>query len=253
MSNASALSRRKFLKATGLVTGTAALGAASLALAADPPPTSPPAPPPAAEIAPQTQAHAVAMKIPRGRMFFTDSLDFATLSDAAERIFPKDETGPGAKDLAAPYFIDNQLAGGYGANAGEYTAGPFLPGAPTQGYQTPVLKRDIFLHGVKALNTEARTAFQKDFPRCSDTEKDKILALCATGKIATEGFSSAYFFDLLKNAVLAGCYADPIYMGNDGMNGWKMKQYPGAQMEYAAAIASDKFEVIAPLSLADMQ
>lgn len=53
----------------------------------------------------------------RGWMFCSNELEFATLSAAAERIFPGDETGPGAVELAVPYFMDNQLAGAYGYNA----------------------------------------------------------------------------------------------------------------------------------------
>lgn len=185
-------------------------------------------------------------------MFFTNDLQFSTLSAAAERIFPKDETGPGAIELAVPFFIDNQLAGAFGYNAREYISGPFSGGAPTQGYQTPLLRRDIFIQGLAALNTQSNATFKKDFPSLGDAEKDQILKMCEAGKIPTEGFTSAEFFALLKNAVLAGAYADPIYNGNKTMNGWKMKDYPGAQMSYIEIMESRKFERIAPLSLANM-
>src|SRR5699024_8350058 len=52
----------------------------------------------------------------RALMYFTRKKDFDVLSAATERIFPKDEKGPGAIDLGVPYFIDHQLAGGYGNN-----------------------------------------------------------------------------------------------------------------------------------------
>jgi gluconate 2-dehydrogenase gamma chain len=185
-------------------------------------------------------------------MFFTNELDFSTLSAASERIFPKDETGPGAVELSVPFFIDNQLAGAFGYNAREYMTGPFFTGAPTQGYQTSLLKKDIFLQGIAALNRQSDTMFKKNFPFLSDFEKDQILKLCETGSIPTEGFTSSYFFALLKSTVFAGVYADPIYSGNADMNGWRMKRYPGAQMTYRDIIESGKFENIAPVSLADM-
>ena len=99
------ISRRRFLQYTGLVTGAAAaLGLSTVSVAAEQGGSS-------------HSGHAAAASNPlnRARMFFTNELDFSTLSDAAERIFPKDELGPGAKELAVPYFIDNQLAGAYGA------------------------------------------------------------------------------------------------------------------------------------------
>ena len=134
------ISRRRFLQYTGLVTGAAAaLGLSTVSVAAEQGGSS-------------HSGHAAAASNPlnRARMFFTNELDFSTLSDAAERIFPKDELGPGAKELAVPYFIDNQLAGAYGYNAREYIAGPHFKGAPTQGYQTPLVRRDLFRQGILA-------------------------------------------------------------------------------------------------------
>ena len=103
------ISRRRFLQYTGLVTGAAAaLGLSTVSMAAE-----------QGGSAHSGHAAATANPLNRARMFFTNELDFSTLSEAAERIFPKDEFGPGAKELAVPYFIDNQLAGAYGYNARE--------------------------------------------------------------------------------------------------------------------------------------
>ena len=116
------ISRRRFLQYTGLVTGAAAaLGLSTVSMAAE-----------QGGNAHSGHAAATANPLNRARMFFTNELDFSTLSEAAERIFPKDEFGPGAKELAVPYFIDNQLAGAYGYNAREYIAGPHFKGAPTR-------------------------------------------------------------------------------------------------------------------------
>lgn len=52
---------------------------------------------------------------------------------------------------------------------------------------------------------------------------------------------------------VAGVLADPIYGGNDNNNGWRMMQYPGAQMSYVDKIASDEFFNIEPMGLADME
>lgn len=237
------LSRRTFLQYTGVVTGAAAtLGMVTVSMAAEQDTKVPP-------------VHKMDANTPlhRGRMFFTNDLEFSTLSDAAERIFPKDETGPGAKELAVPYFIDNQLAGAYGYNAREYTGGPHFPGAPTQGYQTALLRRDMFKQGLQALNGAAQGLFKKDFPQLSGTEQDKVLTDCEAGKIPTQGFTSDYFFSVLKSTVLAGVYSDPIYNGNTNMDGWRMKDYPGTQMAYNHLITNEKFEKIAPLSLSSMQ
>ena len=145
------ISRRRFLQYTGLVTGAAAaLGLSTVSMAAE-----------QGGSAHSGHAAATANPLNRARMFFTNELDFSTLSEAAERIFPKDELGPGAKELAVPYFIDNQLAGAYGYNAREYIAGPHFKSAPTQGYQTPLVRRDLFKQGILALNNAAQERFRK--------------------------------------------------------------------------------------------
>ena len=84
------ISRRRFLQYTGLVTGAAAaLGLSTVSMAAE-----------QGGNAHSGHAAATANPLNRARMFFTNELDFSTLSEAAERIFPKDEFGPGAKELA---------------------------------------------------------------------------------------------------------------------------------------------------------
>jgi gluconate 2-dehydrogenase gamma chain len=240
MSNESGFSRRKFLKATGIVAGAAALSTAIV-------PT----------ISQGTEAHAAepikgAAQDFKGYIFFTNMLQIDTISQATERIFPKDPTYPGAIELGVPYFIDNQLAGAYGYNAREYMQPPFAKGSPTQGPQSALFRKDIFLEGINALNAQANVTFKANFPDITDAQKDQILKMCEAGSIPTEGFSSAEFFALLKTMTLAGVYADPIYNGNNNMNGWRMKDYPGAQMSYMNVITSKKFEKIAPVSLADM-
>lgn len=242
MSEKPKFTRRSFLKGAGVVAGAATFGGAAISLAE--------------AAAHQDHAAKTAQKgerFFRGRMFFTNELQFKTLSAAAERIFPKDETGPGAIDLKVPYFIDNQLAGAYGYNAREYITGPHAPGAPGQGYQTALCRKDVFVEGLAALNAMSQKWFRKDFPAVTPEQQDEILKMCEKGSIPTNGFTSKFFFGLLKDAVLAGVYADPIYAGNNNMDGWRMKQYPGAQMAYMDVIDSPKFDKIDPVSLADMQ
>lgn len=242
MSEKKVLSRRKFLQLTGVVTGAAAtLGMPAVAVPAQ------------ADAGAHAHTASAGNPLSRGRMFFTNKLEFDTLSDAAERIFPRDETGPGAKDLAVPYFIDNQLAGGYGYNAREYIGGPHYPGEATQGYQTALLRRDVFKQGLIAINRTSQERFSKNFPELDGSQQDQILKDFEAGKIQTEGFTSDYFFSLLRSAVLAGAYADPMYNGNANMDGWRMKQYPGAQMSYIYLMTNEDFEVVEPISLSSMQ
>ena len=71
--------------------------------------------------------------------------------------------------------------------------------------------------------------------------------------MTTQGFSSGSFFALFKGVVLAGAFAGPHYNGNNNMDGWGMKDYPGAQMTYIDVVSAGKFEKMDPVSLSGMQ
>src|SRR5699024_10091193 len=58
-------------------------------------------------------------------MYFTNQAEFNTLSEATERIFPKNDSGPGPIELGVPYFIAHQLAGSSGCNTQASTQGPY--------------------------------------------------------------------------------------------------------------------------------
>ncbi len=100
---------------------------------------------------------------PKAKMFFMNDRDFRVLSNATERIFPEDDLGPGAIGLDVPYFIDHQLAGQYGSNSKEYMHGPFAEGSPTQGYQSRLTRAEIFKQGVQKIEAEAQSRFKKRF------------------------------------------------------------------------------------------
>ncbi|MFF2797615.1 gluconate 2-dehydrogenase subunit 3 family protein [Lysinibacillus xylanilyticus] len=186
---------------------------------------------------------------PKAKMFFMNQRDFNILANATERIFPEDDLGPGAKGLDVPYFIDYQLAGQYGSNSKEYMHGPFGEGAPTQGYQSRLTRAEIFKQGVQKLEAEAQNRYKKSFNDIDGTQMDEILTAFQKGEVQMSGVTSAFFFNLLRAATLEGAYSDPIYGGNRNMDGWRMKGFPGHQMAYITQIEDPKFQKIEPNSL----
>lgn len=188
----------------------------------------------------------------RALMYFTRKKDFDVLSTATERIYPEDENGPGAIDLGVPYFIDHQLAGGYGINEREYTMGPFSEGTDYQGYQSPLKRHEIFMQGILALEKESQEAYDDAFVDLDGEEQDAILQKFEADEVKLKNVSAAYFFDQLRTATLSGVYADPLYGGNANMEGWKMKEFPGNQMTYLKEIDSKEFVEFEPKSLKDM-
>ncbi|HWK23399.1 MAG TPA: gluconate 2-dehydrogenase subunit 3 family protein [Ureibacillus sp.] len=181
-------------------------------------------------------------------MFFTPN-QFDIANAAVERIFPADDNGPGAQELLVAYFIDHQLASGWGTNAKEYMSGPFFPGEETQGYQSSLNRQEIFTIGLAAIEDHSKKNYEKSFLELSGEEQDAVLTDMQDGKVEMRGVSSTYFFNLLRSTTIEGVYADPLYGGNAGMSGWEMKKYPGHQMSYFNMIEKDEFEEIEPKSL----
>ncbi|MBB5181421.1 gluconate 2-dehydrogenase gamma chain [Planomicrobium koreense] len=185
----------------------------------------------------------------RGLMFFKNDAEFQILAQATERIFPEDDLGPGAIGLGVPYFIDRQLAGAYGENSKEYMQGPFLEGETTQGYQSRLKRNEMFRQGLQIMQQEAQSRFKANFVDLEGGQMDEILTAFQEDEIQMSGVNALFFFRLLRMATLEGAYADPIYGGNQNMEGWKMKGFPGHQAAYINDIESEDFVEIEPHSL----
>ena len=98
--------------------------------------------------------------------FFTQ-LEALIVAAAASRIFPSDETGPGAREAGATVYIDRQLAGPWGRDRYRYTQGPFEENASAEfGYQGKATPQQIYRQGLKDL---------KGFDRLKAAEQDDTL------------------------------------------------------------------------------
>ncbi|WP_249869155.1 gluconate 2-dehydrogenase subunit 3 family protein [Oceanobacillus saliphilus] len=234
-------SRRKFLKNSGIAAGGIAVGGALGSLLGINGNGEPAAPASTTPTSNPTENHNQAL------MYFTPE-QFAITDAATERIFPEDDNGPGAKELLIAYYIDHQLAGGWGTGATEYTSGPFFPGEPTQGYQGRLNRQQIFTIGLKGIQDYSQKTYQKNFPQLTAEEQDAVLTEFADGNVTLSGPTSSHFFSELRAATLEGAYADPLYGGNAGMAGWEMKNFPGHQMSYLNII-EEEFTEIKPQAL----
>ena len=145
--------------------------------------------------------------------FFTEAEARAVMA-ACERIFPGDESGPGATDANVVVYIDRQLAGPYGHDKYRYTKGPWIESAPEHGNQRKESPRDIYRAGIPSLGS--------DFAETSAEEQDARLE-----KIERTGF-----FNMLRAHTLEGMFADPLHGGNQNMVGWRLVGYPGPVMSY---------------------
>ncbi len=164
---------------------------------------------------------------------FFSSEEAAWVDAAVSRLIPKDELGPGAKELGVAVFLDRQLAGAYGRAERWYMGGPWAKGTKTQGYQSRMTPAQVYRAGIAAVDEHCRGKFQnKTFVELSSEDQDKVLGGLEEGKISLEKVDAKAFFKQLLLNTQEGFFADPMYGGNKDMAAWKMIGFPGARYDY---------------------
>lgn len=271
--NKEGISRRKFLKNGGLVAGGLIGGSLFTGLIGS-------------QFQKGSKEHgntgtspsAVSENSFEARTYFSRNEDFDVLSAATERIFPKDDHGPGAIELGVPYFIDRQCSNEWGMNANDYMYGPFpmieeineyaeddknikevnpgtqvsVPSA-TPRYQTKMTRAVLFLEGIRAIEQTAQEQYNAKFVDLEEQQQDEILQIFENGERTFSGVKSDKFFNLLRQTTIEGVYADPVYGGNHNMEAWRMKEYPGPRMSWLEKIEEETFLVLEPESLRNYQ
>ncbi|GAK08009.1 gluconate 2-dehydrogenase subunit 3 family protein [Geomicrobium sp. JCM 19038] len=240
------ITRRTFIKNTGLITGGLVSGGLLGGLLGNQLGTGTDT-----ETSTEEHGHGATHRYEEARMFFKRQGDFRVLEMVTETIFPEDGNGPGAIALGVPYFIDRQLAGNWGSNTRDYMQGPFEEGTDTQGYQSSLTRGEIFLQGIRLINQISTSDYDEAFVDLEEQDRVAILTEFSEGNAEMRGVSSSRFFSLLRQAVLEGAYCDPLYGGNREMAGWRMKGHPGSVMSYLDVIQEEDFVEMDPVALKD--
>jgi len=142
--------------------------------------------------------------------FFTET-EALIVAAAASRIFPSDDSSPGAREAGVSIYIDRQLAGSYGRDRYRYTQPPFEDAPRELGYQAEKTPRQIYREGLKDLK-----GFHRLYPEHQD--------------FALKQIESSTFFALLRQNTIEGMFCDPMHGGNAGMVGWQLIGFPGPRM-----------------------
>jgi gluconate 2-dehydrogenase gamma chain len=145
--------------------------------------------------------------------FFT-AAEAKVIQAACERIFPSDDSGPGATEAGVVIYIDRQLGSPYGKDKYRYTKGPWIESIPEHGYQGKETPQEIYRAGIESLGA--------DFSEVSAEQQDLRLIR----------IQQTYFFQLLRGHTVEGMFCDPLHGGNIGMVGWKLIGFPGPRMSY---------------------
>lgn len=156
--------------------------------------------------------------------FFTKA-EAVVVGAACDRIFPSDESGPGAKEAGAVIYIDRQLAGPYGRDKYRYTKGPWVESSAEHGYQGKDNPQQIYRAGLAKLGA--------DFTSLGPEEQDQKLI----------EIERTMFFQMLRAHTLEGMFCDPLHGGNAGMVGWQLIGYPGPLMSFRDDI--EKYQGVA--------
>ncbi|GIP31083.1 gluconate 2-dehydrogenase subunit 3 family protein [Paenibacillus sp. J2TS4] len=240
-------SRRQFLKYSGAALGGVVAGGVIGGVIGRSMTGGPAIKPPGQRDQPEKQT-----KDYNQALMFLNTEQFLMTQAAAERIYPKDELGPGAIELGVAYYIDHQLAGPWGMNARDYMMGPFYKAEATQGYQSGFKRNEIITLGLQALKDYSEGKHGKAFTDLDEAQQDEVLTVFEKGEeVQLHGISSKLFFNLLRSLTIEGAYSDPLYGGNKNMDGWRMRNYPGNQMSYLDVIDKEEFIKMEPASLHD--
>ncbi len=159
-----------------------------------------------------TRLHAQVRVIKVPLRFFTEE-EALTIAAAAARIFPADQSGPGANEAAVVIYIDRQLGSAYGRDHYRYTQPPFETGLPEQGWQGKETPREVYRIGLKTLS---------GFRLLDAAEQDARL----------HQIENTPFFSLLRTHTIEGMFCDPMHGGNADMIGWQLIGFPGPRMGY---------------------
>ena len=159
------------------------------------------------------RVHAQSTKKIRVPLHFFDENEALIIAAAVARVFPSDETGPGAPEAGVVFYIDRQLAGPWGRDRYRYTHPPFETGVPEQGYQGKATPRELYREGLKLLT---------GFDRLPHAEQDARL----------RQIEATDFFRLLRQHTIEGMFCDPMHGGNADCIGWQIIGFPGPYMSW---------------------
>jgi gluconate 2-dehydrogenase gamma chain len=191
---------------------------------------------------------------PKRTYTFFNADEATWVEGAVNHMIPADELTGSGVDMGVAYFIDQQLAGGFGQGGKMFMQGPWQPGIPEQGWQVRLSPAEAYRVAIPAINDHCTKTYGKDFSSISESERDEVLNGLGTGTVGTGPLPAGLFLDLLYQNVMEGFFSDPAYGGNRGKAAWKMIGYAGAIGNYVDFIENyyNKKYTEDPQSIADL-
>lgn len=121
-----------------------------------------------------------------------------------ERLFPANKDGPGATEIGVLTYVDRALAGPYRDKAEAYRL------------------------GLAALDLAARQRYGTPFADCDPAQQVELVTALEGGELPDFHVPPQRdFFEMLREHLQEGLFADPAYDGNRNKLGWKLLGHPG--------------------------
>jgi gluconate 2-dehydrogenase gamma chain len=141
---------------------------------------------------------------------------------------PADALTPSGVDCGLHVYIDRQLAGSWGRGDRLYRQGPWHPGKPQHGYQSPLTPEQHFKTGLAVLQRQVRQRTGKAVDQLETAQLDALLQEVAVGRMDDVRYAlGAWFNDSFYPLFVQACFADPMYGGNRNKTFWRAVGYPG--------------------------
>jgi gluconate 2-dehydrogenase gamma chain len=141
---------------------------------------------------------------------------------------PADALTPSGVDCGLHVYIDRQLAGAWGRGDQLYRQGPWHPGKPQHGYQSPLTPEQHFKAGIAALRRATHQRTGKAVEQLEPGQLDAVLQDVAASRMDNSRFAlGAWFNDSFYPLFVQACFADPIYGGNRDKVFWRAIGFPG--------------------------
>jgi gluconate 2-dehydrogenase alpha chain len=147
----------------------------------------------------------------RSALIVLNPREARTAAAIFERFFPADENGPGATEIGVLTYVDRALAGAYRDEAEPYRL------------------------GLAALDRVARLRYGSPLAECDPGQQDALVAGLERGELPDFHVPPQRdFFEMLRDHVREGLFADPAYGGNRDKLGWRFLRHPGVWLEHSA-------------------
>jgi len=132
----------------------------------------------------------------------------ATVDSLVSQIIPSEDGSPGAHEARVTRYIDRGLAGFMRDLQGTYRS------------------------GLLALQELAAGVCPTGFADADEDTQREVVTRLSTLAVEEPGDFVGQFFRIVREHTIQGFFGDPAYGGNEGLVGWRLVGFPGAQFGY---------------------